>query len=131
MARWRRDLGITPTGAAVVPSRKKKQADRAREPAETKVGRKKAVAVRTAGGNTKYRLLGAQEANVYNPKNKSFSKAKIITVIANPANPHFIRRNILTRGALVRTDIGEIRITSRPGQEGAINAVLLEAKKEK
>ncbi|MFA7072263.1 MAG: 30S ribosomal protein S8e, partial [Methanoculleus sp.] len=31
----------------------------------------------------------------------------------------------LTRGAIIRTDIGRARIVSRPGQDGVVNAVLL------
>lgn len=131
MARWNRDIGKTPTGGQKAHSQKKKQFQRGKEPAETKVAAPKRVVVRTAGGGQKLRQLAQQTVNVYNQKAKTFSKAKIITVIANTANPNYIRRNIMNKGAIVRTDIGEVRITSRPGQEGAINAVLLEAKKEK
>jgi small subunit ribosomal protein S8e len=51
--------------------------------------------------------------------------AKIITVVQNQANPHFVRRNIMTKGAVVKTDIGLVRITSRPGQDGTLNGVLV------
>jgi small subunit ribosomal protein S8e len=46
----------------------------------------------------------------------------------NPANRNFARMNILTKGAIVDTEVGSIRITSRPGQHGLVNAVLLEKK---
>ena len=64
-------------------------------------------------------------ANLYDPKSKTYKKAKIINEIENPANRNFIRRNILTRGAVVETDAGKARITSRPGQDGVVNAVLV------
>jgi len=38
-----------------------------------------------------------------------------------------MRRNILTRGAVIKTEIGDARITNRPGQDGVVNAILLTA----
>ena len=48
------------------------------------------------------------------------------TVLDNSANSHFIRRNIVTKGAIVETELGQVRITSRPGQNGIVNGVLIE-----
>ena len=45
----------------------------------------------------------------------------------NKANLHYMRRNILTKGAVIKTEIGDARITNRPGQDGVINAILLPA----
>jgi len=53
-------------------------------------------------------------------------KVKIETVEENGANPNYVRRNLLTKGAIIRTEIGRARIVSRPGQDGVINAVLIE-----
>ncbi|MDD1752395.1 MAG: 30S ribosomal protein S8e, partial [Methanotrichaceae archaeon] len=50
---------------------------------------------------------------------------KIETVIDNKANLHFRRRSIITKGAIIKTDLGEAMVTNRPGQHGVINAVLL------
>ena len=44
----------------------------------------------------------------------------------NPANPNYVRRNLLTKGAIIKTELGNARILSRPGQDGTINAVLTE-----
>ena len=52
-------------------------------------------------------------------------KAKIEIVTANPANRHYVRRNIMTKGTIIKTDKGDARVTSRPGQDGVINAVLI------
>ncbi|MEK6949175.1 MAG: 30S ribosomal protein S8e, partial [Nanoarchaeota archaeon] len=49
----------------------------------------------------------------------------IKTISGNPANRHFVRRNIMTKGAIIETEKGKARITSRPGQDGAVNAVLI------
>ena len=63
--------------------------------------------------------------NLIDPKTKKSSKIKIDKVLENPANRHFVRRNIITRGTVVETSKGKAKITSRPGQEGSINAVLI------
>jgi small subunit ribosomal protein S8e len=36
-----------------------------------------------------------------------------------------VRQNIVTRGAVIETEAGRARVTSRPGQHGVINAVLI------
>src|SRR3989338_4416458 len=79
--------------------------------------------IRKLGGSRKLRLLSEEYVNVLNPKTKKSQKSKIKTITGNPANRHFIRRNIMTKGAIVETEAGKARITSRPGQEGIINAV--------
>ena len=53
-------------------------------------------------------------------------KAKIISVAENKASRHFLRRNIITKGAVIETELGKAKVTSRPGQHGVINAVLEE-----
>ena len=57
---------------------------------------------------------------------KKYSKLKILNIIDNKANRHFVRRNIITKGAIIKTEKGNARVNSRPGQEGSINAVLVE-----
>ena len=47
-------------------------------------------------------------------------------MVENPANIHYVRRNIITRGAVVDTSAGKARVTSRPGQTGALSGVLVE-----
>ena len=46
-------------------------------------------------------------------------------VIENKANPNYVRRNIITKGAIVETSAGKAKVTSRPGQDGVINGVLI------
>ena len=94
-------------------------------PRHTKVDEISLKMVRTIGGNKKQFLLSSNIVNVYDKKSKEYKKTKIITIVSNPANRHFIRRNILTKGAIIKTDLGDVKITSRPGQEGTINGVLL------
>jgi len=105
--------------------RKKKLRDLARRPRMAVVGEKKFKLFRVRGGLLKRVLHSEKFVNVYNPKTKKYSKVEIKSVVENPANRHFIRRNVLTKGAVVETELGKAKITSRPGQEGAVNAVLI------
>jgi small subunit ribosomal protein S8e len=47
----------------------------------------------------------------------------VITVRENPANPNYVQRNIITKGAILETDLGLVRVRSRPGQDGVLNGV--------
>lgn len=115
----------SPTGSRYVAARKKKQYELGGNPSNTKIGDRTTRYTRTVGGNRKYKVLSEQFVVLADPKTKKIEKAKIKTVVESPANRHFVRRNILTKGAIIDTDKGKARITSRPGQEGAINAVLI------
>ena len=79
---------------------------------------------RTKGGSEKTGGKTLLFANVTLPQGGT-KKAKITEVVSNPSNRHYARENILTKGALIDTDLGRARITSRPGQTGIINAILL------
>ncbi|MHA1294432.1 MAG: 30S ribosomal protein S8e, partial [Promethearchaeota archaeon] len=35
------------------------------------------------------------------------------------------RRHIITKGSIVETELGRARITSRPGQHGVLNGILI------
>jgi len=53
---------------------------------------------------------------------------KILRVIKNPANVDYDRRGVITQGTIVETSLGTARVTSRPGQNGIVNAVLIPEK---
>ena len=113
------------TGGRYIDYRKKRQHELGREPSFTKLGKKRVLVLRVMGANRKLRMLRADTANLYDPKSKSFRQIKIKTITDNPANRHFIRRNIMTKGSVIDTELGKARITSRRGQDGIINAVLI------
>ena len=50
----------------------------------------------------------------------------ITNVIRNDADTNYVRRNILTKGAIVETNLGRVRITSRPGMDGVICGVVID-----
>ncbi|MGM5482141.1 MAG: 30S ribosomal protein S8e [Nanobdellota archaeon] len=114
------------TGARLSVGRKKKKLEAGRLPVLTKVGSRQFKRIRTMGGNAKDKLLHENIVNVYNPNEKKSEKATISTVVDNKANRNFIRRNILTKGTVVNTDKGQVKITNRPGQEGSINGILVQ-----
>ena len=58
-------------------------------------------------------------------KNKT-KIAEIKNVLETPSNKFFARQDILTKGTIVETEIGKVKITNRPSQEGVINGILVE-----
>ncbi|WP_370575409.1 30S ribosomal protein S8e [Methanomethylovorans sp.] len=112
------------TGAKIKAYRSKRKFELGREPADTRLDDIKIKLVSTMGGNSKIRLLQCNMANVTDANGKT-QKTTIETVVGNEANEHYVRRNILTKGSVIRTPVGNARITSRPGQDGVVNAVLL------
>jgi len=112
--------------------RKKRLYEKGGRPTLTRIGEKEIRFDRIRAGGTKLRILRTDIANIYNSKEKKFQKAAIKNVAENPANRHYARANIMTKGSIVETELGKARITNRPGQEGIINGVLIvEAEKNK
>ncbi len=114
-----------PTGGRYKKDRKKRKTEMGNRPSFAKLGDKKIKIVRVRGGNLKPKVVSLDFANVYDPKAKKAKKAKILSILENKANPHFVRRNIITKGAVIETELGKAKITNRPSQEGTINAVLI------
>jgi small subunit ribosomal protein S8e len=125
MALWQGGSKKKLSGGRKRPHREKRKHEMGREQTETRIGERRAKRIRTRGGGQKIRLLEAQYANVIDPKSQEKKKVKVLSVVENTANPHFVRRNIITRGAIVETELGKARVTSRPGQDGNINAALI------
>ncbi len=82
--------------------------------------------VRAYGGNHKVKAIRIQYANVFIPKERKCVKAKILKVVETPANRELARRDIIVKGAIIETEVGKAVVTSRPGQDGVVNAVLIE-----
>lgn len=80
---------------------------------------------RVMGGNTKLKLFSTQFINVTDPSNNKTTKVKIMRFESNLASKDLNRRHILTKGAIVSTELGNARISSRPGQHGVLNGVLI------
>ena len=93
-------------------------------PAETILGESKRKVKRTLGGNTKVKVLTDKYASVTDPKTNITQKTEIVRVVKNGANVDFNRRGVITKGAEIETTLGIAKVTSRPGNDGVINAVL-------
>lgn len=126
MALWQGKSNRKPTGGRLVASHGKRKFEIGREKQSTKIGAQSLKQYRGAGGSVKVGMLSAQYANVVDKKTNTVKKVKILTVKSNPSDPNYVQRNIMNKGATITTEIGDAIITSRPGQDGAINAVLLE-----
>lgn len=113
------------TGARYVDYRKKKLYELGRDPARTNIGKKRIRNVRARSAFRKLKVLSIDTANLFDPKEKKYFQAKIKSVVENPANRHFVRRNIMTKGTVIDTEKGKAKVTSRPGQHGMVNAVLI------
>jgi len=127
MAIWQGRPKRKPSGGRIRAARKKRRFEIGREKQFTHLGVQKAKTYRTKGANQKVRLLLVDQANVVDPRTKAIKKVKILTVKSNPSNPNYVQRNIITKGATVMTELGEAVVTSRCGQDGVVNAILLKA----
>ncbi len=116
---------VKATGGLYKRIRKKKKRDFGKDFIPTKIGEKKKKIIVGLSGISKERLLQSNMINVYDPSTKKTTLTKILTVKSNPANPHFVRMNVITRGAVVETELGDVKVTSRPGQHGVVNGILL------
>jgi small subunit ribosomal protein S8e len=116
------------SGGTKRTNRKKRRFEKGFFPAETALGKNKSKIIRKHGGNKKIRLLSTNQANIADASGKT-TKVEILRVIENPANVDYDRRGVITKGTMIATPIGTARVTSRPGQDGIVNAVLV-AKKD-
>ncbi len=123
--RWQGKSTRKYTSGRIIRARGKRRFELGGEEANTHLGKTIRKTVKTLGGREKARLLRDITAVVIDPATKTAKKVKIETVSGNPANIHYVRRNIITKGAIIKTEIGTARVTNRPGQEGSINAVLI------
>ncbi len=95
----------------------------------TRVDAEKELVHYSGRGNTqKTKSRKTPTAVVLDPKTGKSKTLAIETVVNNPANRQFARQNVLTKGAIVRVIDGSAkktaRITSRPGQNGNVQAIL-------
>lgn len=112
------------TGGRRRKSRDKKLAHMGGSFASTKVADKDLkVQVRGRGGKEYVKLKKASTVNVVTKEGK-MKKVKIIRVIESH-NPEYVRMSIMTKGAVLETELGKVRITNRVGQDGVVNGVLL------
>lgn len=114
-----------PSGGRRISYRKKRRFELGSFPAETTMGETKRKTVRGEGGTQKIKILSDKQVCVTDPKTGKTTKVEITRVAKNPANIDYNRRGVITKGAVVETSMGLARVTSRPGQHGMLNAILI------
>ncbi len=116
--------GKKKTGGKYIKNKKKKLHEIGGQKIITKIGEGKKGTKKIRGGKIKKFLL---KENLINVKTKDkISKLEIKNVIETPSNRFLARQNILTKGSIVETELGKVKIINRPTQEGIINGILIE-----
>jgi small subunit ribosomal protein S8e len=113
------------TGGRTKPMRSRRAYEKDGYAAETLFGATESYKRRMRGGSVKTSLKFADSANVVDRPSGKVQRTKIVRVLRNPANRDYERRGVVTKGALIDTELGNARVTSRPSQDGVINAVLV------
>ncbi len=131
MAFWHGEKGRKPTGGMITLARKKRKYELGSYPVYTKLGKEKKLIKRTKGGGRKVKAAVVEFANVLDKKTNVVKKVKILDVVENPANLQLIRSKIVTKGCVIKTEIGNARVMSRPSQHGVVNALVLTTEEKK
>ena len=129
MAHWHGISRRKPTGGRLKrPNRYrgKRRTEIASEKQFATIGPPLRKVYRKRSGLRTVRILSDNIVNVNDPKKGITKKANMVTVVESPADVNYVRRNIITKGAVVETDIGKVRLTSRPGKDGVLNGVLID-----
>jgi small subunit ribosomal protein S8e len=124
MAVWQDRSKTKKTGGKTRSYRKSRKYDLGDQFSEPETGDRKTITKRTRGGNQK--TVAKRSENINVAKDGEVVEAEIQSVEENPANPNFVRRSLLTKGTIVETSEGTVKVTSRPGQDGVINGKLVE-----
>lgn len=116
-----------PTGGRSKPSRGRRAYEKDGYAIEPLVGPVSRRAIYRRGGHVTAGVIFADFANVSDASGKA-SKSKILRVKKSPANRDYERRGVITKGAVLETEVGEAVVTSRPTADGVVNAVLTSKK---
>ncbi|MGY5865463.1 MAG: 30S ribosomal protein S8e [Candidatus Thorarchaeota archaeon] len=125
MGIWHRRSTRTSTGARLKQLRSKRKHQMGRNPTETLMGEPKRVTIDSRRKGKKTPALRLTQINVTDPAKNVTFRAELQDVEENSANMDYQRRKVITRGTIVKTSKGRAKVTSRPGQEGILNAILI------
>ena len=118
-------IGRKISGGKYIKSRKKKLYERPGQKTVVKLGKEKRKSKRIRGGNKKTFFLRAKFVNINTKAKEKNKKIEIKNVLETPSNRFLARQNIITKGTIVETELGKVKITNRPSQEGIINGILI------
>lgn len=126
---WHSDLHRRkPSGGRKTAYRGRRKYEKGSSAAETSLEETYRTKRRVRGGGVKVLLYSGNTVQLSDLKTGKTYTSKILKVAKNPANVDYDRRRIITKGTLLETEHGLVKVTSRPGQNGVINAVIVEAK---
>ncbi|NMC05999.1 MAG: 30S ribosomal protein S8e [Candidatus Lokiarchaeota archaeon] len=123
MPTWQKNSKQKPSGGRLRPNQKKHKREMGRYPIETTMGERSVKKQRVRGGNIKNKLYHEKTVNVTD--GATTKNVKIQDVLENPSNKDLNRRKVITRNTILKTELGKVRVTSRPGQVPVVNGILL------
>ncbi|MGI0101740.1 MAG: 30S ribosomal protein S8e [Nitrosotalea sp.] len=112
------------TGGRRYPLRTRRKYEIDRYSVEAIRGPHITITRKVRGYNRKTALKTTDFVNLAVPDGK-VKKAKILKVLKNPASSDYERRGVISKGAILDTEDGQCKVVSRPGQDGAVNAILI------
>ncbi len=112
------------TGGRRYPLRTRRKYEIDRYSVEAIPGPQITVTRKVRGKNFKTSLKTTDFVNLSTSEGK-VKKTKIVKVLRNPASSDYERRGVISKGAILETEDGQCKIVSRPGQDGAVNAILI------
>ncbi|MEE8113403.1 MAG: 30S ribosomal protein S8e [Nitrososphaerales archaeon] len=113
------------TGGRRKPSRQRMLSEKDSYSTECVLGEYQSRRRRMRGGGIKIILDATNKANVIDPVTNKISNVSLISVVSNPSNRDYNRRGVITKGAVIETELGKAKVLSRPGQDGMVNAILV------
>ena len=113
------------TGGLIKHTRSRRSDEKDSFSVDTLLGDHSIRVKNSRGGNVKVSLVSDNSVNVIDKSNNSIKKVAITRVLKNPSNRDYERRRVITRGAILDTELGKVRVLSRPGQSGIIDGILI------
>lgn len=113
------------TGGLIKHTRSRRSDEKDSFSVDTLLGDHSIRVKNSRGGNIKVSLVSDNSVNVIDKSNNSIKKVAITRVLKNPSNRDYERRRVITRGAILDTELGKVRVLSRPGQSGIIDGILI------
>ncbi len=107
------------TGGKYIARRKKKSYEIIGQRKTVKLGETLRKVSRIRGGRKKIFLVKIKNVNV------NGKVLEIKNVLETPSNRFLARQNIITKGTILQTDQGKIKVTNRPTQQGMVNGILI------
>ena len=111
------------TGGRRHPLRSRRKYEMDRFPNEAIIGEQITITRKVRGKNVKTAIKTIDSVNL--AIDSKIKRVKIIKVLENATNNDYQRRGIISKGAILETEEGKCRVVSRPGQHGAVNAILV------